>query len=342
MQKTENIFPAKEAAYYFDAAFSYLEELVSKENAVLITDENVFRCHPAAFEGWRTIVIKPGEPFKQPATIDTIIRKLVELEADRKTFIIGVGGGVVTDITGYVACIYMRGVEFGFVPSSILAMVDAAIGGKNGVDIGIYKNLVGLIRQPSFILYDHSLLDSLPQEEWVNGFAEIIKHACIKDAALFDLLESASTAEFKDSPGKLKELIKRNVEIKKGIVIQDEFETGERKLLNFGHTFGHAIENLYHLPHGHAVSIGMVMAADLSVEVNGLKPSSKERIVQLLRKYSLPVTLEFNKEKVMEVLKMDKKRERSEINFILLDAIGKAVIRPIPIKRLEEFITKRI
>ncbi len=135
--------------------------------------------------GWQTIVIKAGEEHKQQSTVDYIIQQLIEKEADRNTFIVGVGGGVVTDITGYAASVYMRGLKFGFVPTTILAMVDASIGGKNGVDVGVYKNLVGLIKQPEFLLFDYSLLETLPGEQWVNGFAEVIKHACIKDAGCF-------------------------------------------------------------------------------------------------------------------------------------------------------------
>src|SRR6185369_11874808 len=125
----------------------------------------------------KTIVLKPGEVYKNQQTVDNIIQQLIDLGADRKSFLVGVGGGVVTDITGYVAGVFMRGIQFGFVPTSILAMVDAGIGGKNGIDVGVYKNIVGLIRQPSFLLYDYAFLKSLPKTEWVNGFAEIIKHA---------------------------------------------------------------------------------------------------------------------------------------------------------------------
>ncbi len=137
------------------------------------------------FKGWNTIVLKPGEEYKVQATVDAVIEELIDMEADRKTTLVGVGGGVVTDITGYVASVYMRGISFGFIPTSVLALVDASIGGKNGIDVGVYKNMVGVIRQPAFLLYDMVFLKSLPQTEWENGFAEIIKHACIKDAAMF-------------------------------------------------------------------------------------------------------------------------------------------------------------
>ena len=177
MKKRTFHFSGKPVNYYFDASFDVLNKLVPVESAVLITDENVFEAHKKKFKGWSTIVLKPGEQYKVQQTVDVIIDQLIELGADRQTTLIGVGGGVITDITGYVASIYMRGIAVGFVPTSLLAMVDASIGGKNGIDVGVYKNMVGIIRQPNFLLYDTSFLKSLPLSEWQNGFAEIIKHA---------------------------------------------------------------------------------------------------------------------------------------------------------------------
>lgn len=335
MTKAEYSFSEKKVAYYFDADFSLLKTLVQQDGTVLITDENIYRLHQSKFEGWKTIVIKAGEEHKQQSTADYIIGELIKLEADRKTCIVGIGGGVVTDITGYTASVYMRGLKFGFVPTSILAMVDASIGGKNGVDVGIYKNLVGQIRQPDFLLFDYSLLQTLPQAEWINGFAEVIKHACIKDAEFFSMLEQYSLHDIQNNPVLLAELIERNVLIKTNVVVLDEFEQGDRKLLNFGHTIGHAIENMHQLPHGHAISIGMVAACNLSEKLNGLHFEAAVRIVQLLSKYHLPVDIETEYEKVFEVLKMDKKRDQHSMNFILLNKIGEAIIKPIALNDLQ-------
>lgn len=325
-------------SYYFDAGFSLLELIVSKEKTILVTDENVFTAAKEKFKSWQTIVIKAGEEHKQQSTVDFIIQQLIEKEADRNSFIVGVGGGVVTDITGYAASVYMRGVKFGFVPTTILAMVDASIGGKNGVDVGPYKNLVGLIKQPDFLLFDYSLLRTLPQEQWVNGFAEVIKHACIKDAAMFDLLEKHSLNDFKIDEELLATLIERNVNIKTAVVLEDEFEKGDRKLLNFGHTLGHAIENACQLLHGHAISIGMMAAASFSGKLNGFTAEEKLRLQKLLTTYQLPTAKEFDKTKVWNLLKMDKKRASNEMNFILLNKIGEAIIKPIPLIQLEELI----
>ncbi|MBS1511452.1 MAG: 3-dehydroquinate synthase [Bacteroidetes bacterium] len=337
-----NDYPGKQVHYYFDASFSYLEKLVVKNNTIIITDEHVYQLQQEKFAGWKTIVIKAGEEHKQQTTVDKIIAELIRLEADRKTCIVGVGGGVVTDIAGYAAGIYMRGLKFAFVPTTILAMVDASIGGKNGVDAGVYKNLVGLIRQPEFLLYDYSLLQTLPFEQWVNGFAEIIKHACIKDALMFAKLERLTLHDFTTDTSLLAELIEQNVMIKTNVVIHDEFEQGDRKLLNFGHTLGHAIENLHMLLHGHAISIGMVAACNLSEKLNGFHYDDAIRIVKLLAKYHLPVDVETDYDKVFEVLKMDKKRSRNEINFILLNKIGEATIKPIPLDLLQQYLKEII
>jgi 3-dehydroquinate synthase len=336
MQQENYFFSSKKCSCYFNTDFSYLEKLVSRENAVLITDENIAKYHKNKFERWKVIVIQPGEENKQQVTADYIIKELINIKADRQTFIVGVGGGVVTDIAGYVASVYMRGVKFGFVPTTIVAMVDASIGGKNGVDVGIYKNLVGTIKQPEFLLYDYSFLETLPNGQWINGFAEIIKHACIKDAELFSWLENNSLEFFQSSPEQTDELIKRNVAIKYNIVSGDEFETGERKLLNFGHTLGHAIENIYELSHGNAVSIGMAAACSISKEINKFTSEDFVRVTTLLKRYHLPVVLDINDDKVWEVLLMDKKKSGDAMNYILLNKIGEAIIKRIPLPQLRQ------
>jgi 3-dehydroquinate synthase len=215
-------------------------------------------------------------------------------------------------------------------------MVDAAIGGKNGIDVGVYKNMVGTIRQPEFIFYDYSFLETLPVKEWINGFAEVVKHACIKDSLLFSVLERYSLHEYQADKTLIADLVEKNVEIKTRIVTNDEFEKGERKLLNFGHTVGHAIENLHGIPHGHAVSIGMIAACNLSVQLNNFHADDAAKIVRLLARYHLPVDVETDHEKVFEVLKMDKKRKGDGVHFILLKSIGDAEIKFISLADLEK------
>lgn len=336
MHTSEYRFSQKTVTCYFDADFAFIGDLVKDANIVVITDENVFDHHAEKLSIFPVIKFAAGEAYKNQATVDHIIGELIKLGAHKDTFLIGVGGGVVTDITGYIAAVYMRGIKFGLVPTSILAMVDAAIGGKNGIDVGVYKNMVGTILQPEFIFYDYAFLGTLPVKEWVNGFAEIIKHACIKDGLLFRVLEKYSLHEYQADKTLIADLVEKNVQIKTTVVVNDEFEKGERKLLNFGHTIGHAIENLHGIPHGHAVSIGMVAACNLSVQLNDFHAEDAAKIVRLLARYHLPVDVETDHAKVFEVLKMDKKRQGAGVQFILLNKIGKAGIKYISLTELEK------
>jgi 3-dehydroquinate synthase len=215
-------------------------------------------------------------------------------------------------------------------------MVDASIGGKNGIDVEVYKNMVGIIRQPSFILHDMLFLKTLPQNEWENGFAEIIKHACIKDAAMFSELEKNTFKKYQGRKKTICELVRRNALLKTKVVQKDEFENGDRRLLNFGHTLGHALENQYELSHGRAISIGMTYAAVISERYTGFKDANK--VARLLQLYDLPTFADFDKQKVFSVLKMDKKREKKDINYVLLKKIGKGIVRTIPLTELEQII----
>jgi 3-dehydroquinate synthase len=337
MKQQTYSFSSASTTCYFDADISLLDTITDPGTTIVVTDENVYRSHANHFQGRKTIVIKAGERFKTQDTVNEVIKQLISYKADRKFFIVGIGGGVVTDVTGYAASVYMRGLRFGFVPVSLLAMVDASIGGKNCVDVGPYKNLVGTIRQPEFLLYDSTFLQTLPRTEWVNGFAEIIKHACIKDGAMFDELEQHNIDYYIGNKHELDRLISRNAMIKAGVVMDDEFEKGERRLLNFGHTWGHAIETKLNIPHGHAVSIGMVVAAELS-ELSGF--SETERIRRLLRRYELPVDAAVDRSEVFSVLAMDKKRDSNFMNYVLLNSIGEATVKKIPLDELEKLIIR--
>jgi 3-dehydroquinate synthase len=322
--------------YYLAYGISHLKEIVNPVSAFIITDENIYAAHAKRFKNWNTIVIKAGEAYKVQATVDMLIEQLIEMGADRTSTLIGVGGGVITDLTGYLASVYMRGIRFGFIPTTILSMVDASIGGKNGIDVGVYKNMAGVIRQPSFLLHDMVFVNSLPQHEWENGFAEIIKHACIKDAAMFRQLEAHSLKQYQNKKTLLCKLIQRNAILKTRLVQQDEFEKGDRKLLNFGHTLAHAIENMYELSHGQAVSIGITYACHISEQLAGFKQT--DRVTGLLSKYGLPTYAAFDKTKAFEILQKDKKKVKDAMNYVLLDKIGKGIIKPIPLNQLEKII----
>lgn len=338
MTPTKYRFSKATVDYYFDGSIRQLSSVADKKNAIIITDDNVFNTHGDKMKGWNVISLKPGEEYKVQATVDAVIDTMIAMQADRKTLLIGIGGGVITDLTGYIASVYMRGISFGFVPTSLLAMVDASIGGKNGIDVGEYKNMVGIIRQPSFLLYDYSLLKTLPDSCWSDGFAEIIKHACIRDAPAFSILEKETIQSLQKNKKLLSSLITRNARLKTAVVQKDEFEQADRKLLNFGHTLGHALETQYELTHGQAISIGMHYACRISEELAGFKGSS--RVDNVLHQYGLPVVASFNMKKVLGILRMDKKRVRKEMSYILLQKIGRAMICQIDINKLDALLLR--
>jgi 3-dehydroquinate synthase len=328
----------KTILYHFNASIHAPEFLNDHRNKVLLTDTNVAQHLPERLRRMPCIAIPAGEKSKQQATADHIIGQMLEMGADKETLLVGIGGGVVTDLAGYVASIYMRGIAFGLVPTTLLAMVDAAIGGKNGVDLGQYKNLAGTIYQPDFIHFDYALTDTLPLDEWESGFAEIIKHACIADATLFAELQSKQLSDFRENKEALHALVKRNVLIKTSIVAEDEQGTGKRHLLNFGHTLGHPIELLCNLPHGHAVSIGMMLAAGISEEINGFSSAEKSALKTLLEKYGLPVSVDTDTKKLTELAIKDKKKSGDAIRFVLLRSIGDADVIKIPMQQLSDLI----
>jgi len=335
--KTSKVkFSNSTVSFVIDGKFAGIDKMIDKANAFYITDENVYALHQKKFKGKKTIVIPAGEEHKQQATVDFIIEALVNFGANRQALLIGVGGGVVTDMVGYVAGVYMRGVAVGFVPTTILAMVDASIGGKNGIDLGLYKNMVGLIRQPSFLLYDLDFLKTLPKYQWENGFAEIIKHAAIKDATMMKALANHDLAFYQKDKKALALLIEKNVQIKVKVVQKDEFEKGDRKLLNFGHTLGHAIENQHGLLHGHAISIGMVYAAKISQVLEGFNDTGL--LVDTLKKYGLPTNMHFDIDQAMQMMQKDKKKANAGMQYVLLKKIGKAVYQTVPMKSLEKLI----
>lgn len=331
--KTYNI-EGKKVDCLFNMDLSALLNHFENKKIILLVDENLYHSHEDKFIGYNFIIISSGEINKTQNSVDRIINQLLELQLNKDDFIIGIGGGVVTDITGYLASIYKRGIRFGLVPTTVLSMVDASIGGKNGVNVGLHKNMVGTVYQPEFILYDFSFLARLPEAEWTNGFAEIIKHACILDASLFSFLQQHDITSFQKNQDLLMKLIMQNIDIKFGVVQSDVNESGDRKLLNFGHTFGHAIENLHGISHGAAVSIGMVIAARLSESFSTLTASSTMQIIELLKRYGLPVFINADSDSLFNQLIVDKKRTGNDIQFILLNAIGAAVIKNISIDNL--------
>jgi 3-dehydroquinate synthase len=269
------------------------------------------------------ITIPAGEKSKTLEQAGAICDHMIATRLDRQSFIIGLGGGVIGDISGFIAAIFHRGIPHVQIPTTLLAMVDSSIGGKNGVNTGAGKNLIGAVHHPSLVIDDLEVLKTLPQREFNQGFAEIIKHAIIADAEMFGALKNVD-------PENLAPLIRRNIEIKSKIVTKDEHDrTGERALLNFGHTVGHAIEragDYRKFLHGEAVSLGIVAACDVSIKRAGLQRDQRDAIVDLLQKFDLPTRLppNFPREKIFEALPFDKKFESGEVRFIVTPRIGSA------------------
>lgn len=308
------------------------------EKTVVITDSNVRHHYQKDFPPCEVIEIGSGEKIKTLDTVRKICQRLMDMEADRSSFIVGIGGGVVCDIAGFVASIYLRGVKFGFVSTTLLSQVDASVGGKNGVNLGGYKNMVGVFNQPQFVICDLNLLKTLPEKDLLSGFAEIVKHAVIGDPELFSYLEENYERGLSLDTEVINRLVCDSIVIKSSIVNRDEKETGERRKLNFGHTFGHAIEKTTGASHGEAISAGMVIATALSNKRVCLSAEDTGKIEGLLEKLKLPTRLPFDLGTVLDALRKDKKRSGDSINFVLLRAIGHAVVEKISIKELETAI----
>jgi 3-dehydroquinate synthase len=304
--------------------------------AILITDPLVRRLYQDLLPPCPILEIGMGEETKTLDTVASLYQRLLDLEADRTNLLVGVGGGIVCDITGLAASTYMRGLPFALAPTTLLAQADAAIGGKNGVNLGGYKNIIGVFRQPGLVLCDPQVLKTLPEKELRCGLAEIVKHALIADRDLFSRLEALEPGELTNELVVMEELVYRSILIKSTIVKRDEKEAGERRVLNFGHTFGHAMEKTARLSHGQAVSLGMVIAAELSVKKGYLAGTEKDRIEALLGKLGLPTHLLVDKGKVLEALRKDKKRARNTLHFVFLKGIGEARIENLPMRELEE------
>jgi 3-dehydroquinate synthase len=279
-----------------------------------------------------------GEDEKNLDSVEHIYHRLLELEADRSTVITGFGGGIVCDITGFAASTYMRGLRFNFIPTTLLAQVDASIGGKNGVNLSMYKNIIGTFSQPQFILVDFNLLKTLPQREITCGTVEIVKHALIASSSFFTYLEKKMPELLSLDPLVLEKTVFESIQIKSKIVGIDATEKGERRKLNFGHTFGHALEKIYGFPHGEAVCLGMILAIKISVARGLLSEKDKERILTLLNQLKLPTHLSLNKSVLLETIKKDKKRQGESVHFVLLSGLGNSEVVKLTYEQLEGYI----
>ena len=313
------------------------------ESCAVISDVNVASLFSdrvnksLASAGFQTalITIPAGEKSKTLKQAAAICDRMIAGGLDRQSFIVGLGGGMIGDISGFVAAIYHRGIPHVQVPTTLLAMVDSSIGGKTGVDTRDAKNLIGAFHQPALVIDDLDALKTLPRRQFIQGFAEIIKHAIIADAKMFERVARASGLRIPADASEthaLLSLIKRNIQIKSRIVAKDERDqTGQRAILNFGHTVGHAIEragNYRKFLHGEAVSLGIVAACAISVKRAGLPPDQGAAIVKLLKRFGLPTSLppKFPRTKIFDALRFDKKFEAGKVRFILTPRIGDAYV----------------
>ena len=313
-----------------------LQRYIPVPKPIIITDVNVGKLYPLDSMAAEVITIETGEEIKTLDTVHEIYARLLSSRADRSSFIVGVGGGIVCDIAGFAASTFLRGVRFGFVATTLLAQVDASVGGKNGVNFKGYKNMVGLFHQPEFVICDPELLKTLPPKEISCGLAEIVKHGAIADADLFAYLEQHTGDILALDRPVIEKLVHSSVRIKSSIVTRDETEKGERRLLNFGHTFGHAIEKVTGVAHGEAVSMGMVIASALSVKKDLLSAQEDQRLRVVLKNLKLPTRSEAPSPKILEALAKDKKREGDRIHFVLLNGIGNARVDQITLKELKD------
>ena len=320
-----------------DQAGRLLQENGFAGKLVVITHPGLHRqygealCRTLAGDGFsvRTLLVPEGEAQKTLATAGRLYQELTDVFAERTTPVLALGGGVIGDLAGFVAATYLRGVPLVQLPTTLLAQVDSSIGGKVAVDHGRIKNRIGAFYQPSLVIADTDTLRTLPAEELTNGLAEVIKSAAIMSREFFVFLEENLGRIIARDAGILEEVVSQTAEIKAGVVMKDERDSGLRNILNFGHTVGHAVESVsgFDMPHGQAVAIGMVVAARISREMGLLDKNGLDRLTRIIEKAGLPVKMPaINMEKVMQAMKHDKKVAQDKIRFVLLESIGNAMI----------------
>ena len=312
-----------------------LPRLLPDKRVVVVSDTNIDRHYHTLVNRYEHVLIGLGEASKTLVTADAIYKKFISMGVDRSTFVLAIGGGVVTDVAGFVASTYMRGVEFGFVSTSLLGQVDASVGGKNGVNVDGYKNMVGTFTQPRFVICDVGMLRTLPEREVRTGMAEVIKAGIIADEELFSKLELTPLAELTKNPDLLAEVVYRAIKVKADIVERDEREHGDRRKLNLGHTLAHAIEkSSSKMNHGEAVAVGLSLISDAAARRGLLSAADKERICSLLQRTGFDLTPPVAMRVLLKAVSKDKKSEGDVLNVVFPTAIGACEVVPMP---LEEF-----
>ena len=330
--------PSISTVLYAEKGWNRLDETIGLNqytSIFVLTDTNTNNDCLPLFDNhfqhaYTLLTMEAGETNKHLATCEDLWASLSEQGADRNSLLINLGGGVVTDLGGFVACTYKRGIDFINIPTSLLAMVDASVGGKTGVDFQGLKNQIGIIKEPEFVVIDEVFLQTLPLDERRSGYAEMLKHGLIADAEYFSLLSSKPI----DINAQMTDHIHQSVSIKSQVVTEDPFEQGMRKILNYGHTLGHAIETHFlehptkkRLLHGEAIAIGMIMEAELSCRTTDLTVEERDRIKTVFSLIYDPVL--FTESDVIAIkglLKHDKKNQSNQVRFVLLQTIGKPII----------------
>lgn len=330
--------PSHASTLLVGESLSQVNHYFHSPQSVMVVDENVFKYYQKELPHLPHFIVPSGETSKNLSMVQELLSFFLDQDLDRTSFVLGVGGGVVCDIVGLAASLYMRGLPFGFISTTLLSQVDASIGGKNGVNFKGFKNLIGLFSQPTFVLCDPHILKTVPPRHLLCGFAEMVKHALIESPEYFSQLEANSSLLQQLDEEALGEAIYESLLIKRKIVESDERERGERQKLNFGHTIGHAIESLGQHFHGEAVSLGMMFAMKLSHKKGLLQLTELKRVQHLLSQWGLPTVASLNKEEIKKAVQKDKKKRNDKIQFVLLNGIGQSVIEPISISQLREYI----
>ncbi len=308
-----------------------LSGLLPEKGVVIITDDNVNQLYGSRFPKLPVLSLSPGEGSKKLEVIEYLAEQLLKAGIDRSGFILAIGGGVVCDIAGFLAAVYMRGIRCGYISSTLLSQVDASTGGKNGVNLGGTKNILGTIRQPEFVICDPEMLQTLPEQEYLSGLAELIKTAVIGDKELFEHIESSFDEIMARKSDLLTLLVAKSVRFKGLVVTEDEKEKGLRRILNFGHTFGHAVELQKAVKHGFAVASGIELATEFSFEKRYISLEEKERIISLLDRFNLIDRLDISNDQMAKLVRHDKKKTGTDIHFVFTQGIGKAISEKVPV-----------
>ena len=310
-----------------------LPALLPKKRVVVVSDTNIDRHYHSLIEPYDHVLIGLGESSKTLKTLDAIYHRFIELGVDRSCFVLAIGGGIVTDVAGFAASTFMRGLDFGFISTSLLGQVDASVGGKNGVNVDGYKNMVGTFTQPKFVICDVDLLRTLSPREFRTGLAEIIKAAVIADAELFDMLEQTDFSTLQSDSERLSEMVYRAVKVKADIVERDERESGDRRLLNLGHTLAHAIEkSSTKMNHGEAVAVGLALIAEVATSRDMLAVADKERIVALLERAGFMLDAPVEIRTLLKAVAKDKKAEGSDIHIVFPVGVGRCTVEKMPVE----------